>query len=1070
MKKVLILFIAVLNFVTASSQETRRNPTTHLTKEAGENYILRTDTTGQYVPVLDQNFKTFLGFGQSNTLGNTDGNNEGDLSIDSLVLALNTITGQYEVAEIGKSPFDSNNGSDNFLFHFGKKEAQRCNCEVRLILSAFGGNPIQNWIPESSSNFQNIVNQLATGNVSHIDGILSIVGESNQNDTHQQFIDYVTTVRTQLINLPQISESTPYLIGGFLEFGQSNEQNIALRWLGSGQYDRYVNFVESSNMDQGSFANDAGVHFTSLQLQELGRRFHQAYLNTPHDLHDMFQNYRDTSGNKGLSGYLLERGITTADVANKAVTNTGLSGAIAEWIPEVEYLDTVAVQAFNGNIKFAGAAAVDDYVYFASNNTNISALVRVDKHNPENQTEIDFGAGDVGRYSDIIPYGQQLFLVPDDSDSLGVYNISTGKDTAIFVGVVSQNDKYVGGWVHDSMVYFCPASASSILAINPRDYSISTIAVNSTGNIKYNNAVKIGKYVMLSSNQNAVYPMVIDMETFETRDVYINQVSPVNRWRAGTDGKNFFLIPFVAPNFGFRIDPFTLQFTQFTLPNGSYSSCTFDGVSLWLTPISNPAQTLVKLDPVTLRFAEFDFNISGGTNSYTQGAIFDGEKMWSIPRNSDNFIIWRGGEFNKMGLSTIGNVNVGGTINVPRLAGATSLAIDASGELIAGTGGGTGGGNSNVGLDDEVFFRQADTVSTNADFRYFTSTFTSALSLRSGNGSLSFSDQISNPSWDTYLVQVAGKPSFSVQSDGTDHYINLPSSANGDNGNPFNGSIYHDFNTNRLRGHFDNTWEDFAFLSDFTGNQNEIPFYSSGTQITNVDFTYTPSTNFLSINGGAGITSTAASGTTNLRLIANNTDVLSLFSNGTDTHYGNLRESITPPTLKNGDIWQDGTNVFMRVGATTKQLDNDNSGGGTGGGSNITSSISSLTQTIPTTLTAVDGLSIALAVGRYEINAYWITESTANSNGSIVEYDFDGTAGMIISNFKVADITAVREEEASILTNQDFVVATITGSGTPYQLKFYIDVATAGTLTISQAAETATNTIRSGATIIAKQI
>ena len=647
---------------------------------------------------VPEEIKYFLGAGQSNMLGNTNGDNESDLSTNPLVEAFNGT--DWVLAQIGVAPFDQNNGSDNLLFHFGKREAERCGCKVRLILSAFGGNAIEQWIPETDVNFQDIITQLTAGEVDHLDAVLWHQGESDQLISFESYIDSFTTLRNQLIALPQISLSTPFLVGGHYEYGASNEQTMTLRWLGSGQYDRYVNFVESNRMAEGSFSPVTGVHFTSLQLEELGKRYHQSYLNTPHDLHDQYDNYIDFSGNTGRNGYMFDHYANRHTGAGGfSLQNSSLSTSTVSWVPDLFFIDTVEVQTSNASNKFGGAASLGEYLYFAGHTATTPALTKVSKANPNEQIDINFGLSSNKRFFDIIPFGTKLFLPPSDSDSMAVYDTVTGWDTTIFVGNPGLTDKFIGGWVSDSMVYFCPGKFDSIMVVNPRTYELSQIGLPVTNtNLKFNNSAKIGKYVMLAPSVQWTFPLLIDMETLEMRSVYINQSSPVNRWRVGTDGDSFFLIPFLASSEGFKVNPHTLQYVSFQLPGSSYSGVTFDGISLWLTAITGSPK-IVKLDPTSLNYKEFDLSPSGATSNWAMSSIFDGEKMWTVPRISDDFIIWKGAEFAESGTSTYFDLHVGGDVKLHKYAGFSSLGVDADGNIIQGTGGTGGGGGGSTTIN-----------------------------------------------------------------------------------------------------------------------------------------------------------------------------------------------------------------------------------------------------------------------------------------------------------------------------------------------------------------------------------
>ena len=118
---------------------------------------------------------------------------------------------------------------------------------------------------------------------------------------------------------------------------------------------------------------------------------------------------------------------------------------------------------------------------------------------------------------------------------------------------------------------------------------------------------------------------------------------------------------------------------------------TFDGISLWLVPFTNP--NLVKLNPENLHYAEFDMYRAGASNAFFNGCVFDGEKLWAVPRNVDYFVTFKGGEFQQDGLSTTHNLDIGGEVYFRGQPNLASIGTDADGKLIAGSG---GGGNTTI--------------------------------------------------------------------------------------------------------------------------------------------------------------------------------------------------------------------------------------------------------------------------------------------------------------------------------------------------------------------------------------
>ena len=114
--------------------------------------------------------------------------------------------------------------------------------------------------------------------------------------------------------------------------------------------------------------------------------------------------------------------------------------------------------------------------------------------------------------------------------------------------------------------------------------------------------------------------------------------------------------------------------------------------------------------------------------------------------------------------------------------------------------------SGNTGTDNEIFFRSNNDFSTNPDFTFTTGSNLNSLNLRNGNNSIVASDHSTN--WNTLHFNVGGKASFSIQSNGTDSYLNLTESANGSTGTPFEGNIYRSASDKRVRIYSDGEWRE----------------------------------------------------------------------------------------------------------------------------------------------------------------------------------------------------------------------------------------------------------------------
>lgn len=208
-----------------------------------------------------------LATGQSNMIGRCSltGDTTGAPNFEYWNGVNNWLPGHY-----GSPPFTNKN---NIAYSFCSMLAEKMpNKHIRLILLAFGGNPIENWIPAVLGNYAALENQIVISGVPRINIILWHQGEANYDayfgcNDDVCYKAYLDTLITQFRAEPWFDATTGYFIAGGLAPGTNyDDRNVALETLNF-DGDTKTAFANPENL-----VTCDGVHITGDGLVSMGRR------------------------------------------------------------------------------------------------------------------------------------------------------------------------------------------------------------------------------------------------------------------------------------------------------------------------------------------------------------------------------------------------------------------------------------------------------------------------------------------------------------------------------------------------------------------------------------------------------------------------------------------------------------------------------------------------------------------------------------------------------------------------------------------------------------------------------
>lgn len=221
--------------------------------------------------------------GQSNAWG-ASAPFQGDTTGNNSVQAWNGTS--WVRATINQPPFRcaSNNpssaaynGSNSFGLHFAKNLQRKSKGIVRLILVAFDGNPIQNWIPASSVNFSAMTAAVSASGTPRVDFFLWHQGEANNSNTAAYYNSKFDTLKQQLRMQSWFEKSTPIVVGGLLPLGTQSAQTPTLEKYDYGT-DPFVAYATSEGLINNGIDN---LHFSGSSLVELGLRYYTSAMSLP---------------------------------------------------------------------------------------------------------------------------------------------------------------------------------------------------------------------------------------------------------------------------------------------------------------------------------------------------------------------------------------------------------------------------------------------------------------------------------------------------------------------------------------------------------------------------------------------------------------------------------------------------------------------------------------------------------------------------------------------------------------------------------------------------------------------
>lgn len=273
--------------------------------------------------------KYLLASGQSNMVGRGTG---GSFDISPLVKVWNNLndingTGSLGTAfvtpSLAANPFVG--GCNNMAVQAADDIARALNEDVRLIIVADGGQPIEEWYSGGSAKpmLTRIMLVLAASGVSRIDGFLWHQGEGDGNTPYATYESRFNAILRTIRDAGYISDTTPVVIG---ETSVGHAVNATLSQLDA----------SSARIGLAHIANlptQDGTHFTGASLVLAGAQYAAVYRALTPALIS-FDGIRFEAGRIEIGKNGRRVATTNGTLVNMLTTNTTISGRTLDY-PDV---------------------------------------------------------------------------------------------------------------------------------------------------------------------------------------------------------------------------------------------------------------------------------------------------------------------------------------------------------------------------------------------------------------------------------------------------------------------------------------------------------------------------------------------------------------------------------------------------------------------------------------------------------------------------------------------------------------------------------------------------------------
>lgn len=164
------------------------------------------------------------------------------------------------------------------FFYLAKRLQERTGGVVRVIVSAYGGSGIDNWIPAASTQFANIVSQMAAIGNKHIDYFIWDQGEANGGMDDTTYKNRLDSVTAQLDRTAFFGKEVPIFIVTVRD-STTLKKILNIQYaLGSGQFDKRYTTIDAAN--EGYYV-PSPYHFSAQGQYNIGNKIAQAIFNSP---------------------------------------------------------------------------------------------------------------------------------------------------------------------------------------------------------------------------------------------------------------------------------------------------------------------------------------------------------------------------------------------------------------------------------------------------------------------------------------------------------------------------------------------------------------------------------------------------------------------------------------------------------------------------------------------------------------------------------------------------------------------------------------------------------------------
>jgi Carbohydrate esterase, sialic acid-specific acetylesterase len=291
-------------------------------------YIRSTIVSGT-VTSSSKDTLTILGMGQSNLSGDNDGRVDTTRNLN--VVAWNGSA--YVVMQRGVLPMGQctpgvknsvgcgtaalEDSATSAVWYFSKRiQEKNPNKIVRVIISGYAGNGINAWIPAASTNFANVVSQMAAIGNPKIDYMFWDQGEANAGMTDSTYKNRVDTVIAQLGRTSFFSKSVPIFIVSVRDTAVSLPIQYVQMAIGSGLYDKRYIFINAWNEP---YYNPSPFHFSAQGQYNIANKAMQSIFNKPDVPNGLFQLNSAQRTQAAISIVNIGKGLSFVDSTNKSL-------------------------------------------------------------------------------------------------------------------------------------------------------------------------------------------------------------------------------------------------------------------------------------------------------------------------------------------------------------------------------------------------------------------------------------------------------------------------------------------------------------------------------------------------------------------------------------------------------------------------------------------------------------------------------------------------------------------------------------------------------------------------------